>query len=202
MKPHSDHTRVPRSVKQVIEAIVDGRTARERASALLQGIQRTGWAGAAALWRRESVGGTWRPILWRGPLGDLPSAAQVEAVADGMLNADIPLGKRVVFPTFKYEEARLVALGLGQLGESEACSEWLESLFDTWSSLEPELTETEAVLESTLLDDMAGLLPHAEIDFETLAETLNEFLADDFTGEEIQELWSQVESPNNGLGDA
>jgi hypothetical protein len=118
-----------------------------------------------------------------------------------MLHADIPLGKRVVFPTFKYEEARLVALGLGQLGESEACSEWLESLFDTWSSLEPELTETEAVLESTLLDDMAGLLPQAEIDFETLAETLNEFLADDFTGEEIQELWSQAESPNKGPGD-
>ena len=74
---------------------------------------RMGWrcgALAARVGRRDLA-----PDPVAGATGDLPSAAQVEAVADSMLNADIPLGKRVVFPTFKYGEARLVALGLGQL---------------------------------------------------------------------------------------
>lgn len=206
MDPHSNSTHVPLAIQRVIEALLIAKSSRERASVLLQGIQATGWASAAGLWRRNNREGHWMLVLSRGPLDALPNGPQIQAVLDGVLDANIPPGKRVAFPSLHGTSGRQagaassysptsnsnqnfhgdVALGLGQLICGETGMEWVDSLLDLWNSLESASTESKTPLSDSLLEDMTGLLPQSEVDFESAVESALSFLTENFTGDELK----------------
>lgn len=120
-------------VHQAIELLLDCGTAVERTRVLLETVLESGLAASAALWRQVGRGAVraWHPVLARGQAALLPTLAELRAVVDGELDAELGRGRCVLLPIGTSEFA--LTLG-GCSPDSEV--ELAESLLQVWLAVE------------------------------------------------------------------
>jgi hypothetical protein len=198
------HDDMPPVIRHITEALVDSASTRERASVLMTGLRASEWAGSVALWRRDLEDGSWHQVMSQGPQTDLPTGTQVRAVASGLMDAAIPVFRRVVMPLVSRGPATR-AMGLGQLHCTAEDEAWIEGLFEVWNSLEMagEVAETyhpgqepgdeiAGVQDARSLekwtDDLPGPMPLPGEGMDNFTKMLGDVLS----SQEILDLWDDL----------